>query len=210
MIMEAKAAHKVPAISTSEDSQEIQQPSPSLSTTCRGTPTTNKKDNDAAQQQQDDDESRDISETRRVVHHKPTMNRDGMELAFDKEEGTSSGSVVAGLSEMAVEHDMSNLHQKDTGGNVGKGGAEMKPATSMTSTESVVKENRNPVDTNHHSLLPSPSASFDHAMMDGQPWSHSFNHTNAGVAAVSREKQMPKPKHRRSPATTVRSFYSSF
>lgn len=195
MIMEAKAAHKVPAISTSEDSQEIQQQS--SSTTYGRSASTTSKD-DVAVQEQQDDESRDNGETRRVLHDKPTTNRDGMELSFGKEEGVSSGTVVAGLSEMAV-------NEKESGGNVGEKGTEKKPAASKTITETLVKENRNPIDTNHHSLLPSPSASFDHAMMDGQPWSHSFNHTNAGVAAVSREKQTPKPKHRRSPATTVRS-----
>ena len=74
MIMDSKTPHKVPAISTSEDSQDARQ---SLAlgnkkTSIRSEETTTN----------DKDESRDMGETHRVAH-KPTMDRDSMDLSND-------------------------------------------------------------------------------------------------------------------------------
>lgn len=202
MIMESKAPHKVPAISTSEDSQEVQQP-PS-SSDYRSTATGSKSEIQHA----DKDESRDMGETHRVMH-KRTTDRDGMNPSSEQKIMPCSVAVAGASLQMAAEKDNGCTAVGETGMNETeektRADTELYLPKEGMSVEPTVNESKNSMsetkEVAHHSLLPSPSASFDHAM-DGQLWSHSFNHNDTG-AAVSREKQTPKPKHRRSPATMV-------
>lgn len=188
MIMEPKAAHKVPAISTSEDSQEAQQPS-SSSSDYRSRPATEEKHGDDADDAME--ESRDMGETRRVMH-KPLMDRDDAtplsDSKDDSDDVTFASSSRNSSNRAAVTQDAMSVEP------VAETKQAPEPVQSSTSATKTVK-------APDHSLLPSPSTSFD-PIMDGQPWSQSFDHS--GEAALSKEKHTPKPKHRRSPATTVR------
>lgn len=195
MIKESKASTKLLAISTSEGSEETQQPPPT-SSHCSPTTLETKKTVDP-HDDVNNDESRDMGETGRVVH-KPTMDRDDLESSFDsdKECTSTSDAVITESSQVKVE----KVVAKET-----KMGTPLKG--NKSSTGSTVKEPSSLVDdntkkTSHHSLLPSLSTSFDHAM-DGQPWSHSFNDRRM---AVSKEKLPSKPRHRRSPAAMVHSL----
>lgn len=205
MIMESKTPHKVPAISTSEDSQETRH-SPSSLNYRNGSTTENKTESNHSVA--DKDESRDMGETRRVVY-KPAMHRDNMSPSSSESNGVSGCvAVAATVSQVAVGgRDISNennvTRNKDTRTTSGHA-VDTDPMT----IDSVDNQAKNAtIETkgtpHHYSLLPSPSASFD-PLVDSQAWSHTVDH-NGGNAALSREKQTPKPKHRRSPATTVRS-----
>jgi hypothetical protein len=171
MIMEQKAAHKVPAISTSEDSQEGQKP-------------TDYRSEQAIQNERPDgDESRDIGESRRILQ-KPLADRDDSNpSSSDNEESTSNNVDIASVSRDRV--DAMSVHPFD----------DDQPQKSSASIKKTVP---------HHSLLPSLSTSFD-PVVDDQPWSHPFNHN--GEAGM---KKSPKPKHRRSPVTTVRFCFCTF
>jgi len=192
MIMDSKAPHKVPAISTSEDSQEAQKPASSSSSSehC------SKKNEIRSHGTAANDESRDMGETRRVMH-KPAMDRDDMDQRFDNKEGVACSVAMASTSYV----DAKSKENRDNGAMVRNETYKDMQATNRAgmledSSQSKLGTTKQ---APHHSLLPSLSASFDHGM-DGQPWSHAFN--DGGVAG-SKEKKPPKPKHRRSPATTV-------
>lgn len=181
--MEPKTAHKVPAISTSEDSQEVYQPS--SSSDYRNQPAA--KENGVA----DDtamEESREMGETSRVVH-KPPMDRDEATPSSNGKDDPDAG-VFASFSRDGSKRTTTNAQDAMSVELESEKQALMDPVQSSDAVKAP-----------HHSLLPSPSASFD-PVMDGQPWSQSFN--NNGGIPVSKEKHTPKPKHRRSPATTVR------
>lgn len=204
MIMESKTPHKVPAISTSEDSQETRH-SPSSLNYRNGSTTENKTESNHSVA--DKDESRDMGETRRVVY-KPEMYRDDMSpSSSESKDMPGSIAVAVTASQVAVGgRDISkNIVTSDKGTRTTSGHAVDTDPMTIDSVDNQAKNAT--IETkgtpHHYSLLPSPSASFD-PLVDSQAWSHTVDH-NGGSAALSREKQTPKPKHRRSPATTVRS-----
>jgi hypothetical protein len=171
MIMEQNAAHKVAAISTSEDSQEGQKP------------TDYRSEQVIQNERHDGDESRDIGEIRRMLQ-KPLADRDDSNpSSSDNEESTPNNVAIASVSRDRV--DAMSVHPFD----------DDQPQKSSASTKKTLP---------HHSLLPSLSTSFD-PVVDDQQWSHSFNPN--GEAGM---KKSPKPKHRRSPATTVRFCFCTF
>ena len=185
MIMDSKTTHKVPAISTSEDSQDARQ-----SSTLANKKTSIRSKKMTAN---DNDESRDMGETRRVAH-KPTMDRDSMDLSYH-DKNVPCSVAAAALSLKSKENQVNARTTNDTD-------VRMQAANDPSKESSVLKDSLHVTkEASHHSLLPSSSASFDH-IMDGQPWTDSLN-VNDGGASVPRAKEMSKPKHRRSPAAMV-------
>ena len=216
MIKESKAAQKIPSISTSEDSHEVQQQPLPLSDYCSPAAESTSETHSATA---DSDESRDMGETIRQIAHKPPTDRDDSTCASGDQKlsvacatmpthmnvdkyirrGDPNGNVrmttgtdkIQDAKETTVAKDSMSIESVNQG-------YEAKKIGSSFHFSSVMKETP-------HSLLPSPSASFDPAM-DGQPCSHGFS-SHYGGAAGSTVKQMPKPRHRRSPAATVRFSY---
>jgi hypothetical protein len=203
MIMDSTVPHKVPAISTSEDSNDV-QPSCSDYLSNEITP----------QAAVMDDESRDMGETHCGYQlEKPLALQDRDDAAPTiKEEVTLEDTATSqrnGEDESSLDYRETNetrelLTVKEEDDDIISTKARFLPEAPLPLEPlgTAEEEERHATSTVHEasrSLLPSPSASFDHAM-DGLPWSHSFTHKDGSSA-----KDRPcKPRHRRSPATTVR------
>jgi hypothetical protein len=202
MIMDSSAPHKVPAISTSEDSHENQPPSSdyrSNETTPRAAVI--------------DDESRDMGETRRsqllekplavqdrddTTTHKHKLGLDDVATAQmnGEDESTPDSGETDGTGDFLTvnekEDDIQNTQERF----LPEDRLSFEPLDQAEAPSTHAARTKNEVNL---ALPRSPSTSFDHAM-DGQPWSHFFN-PNDGSPVRERPS---KPHHRRSPATTVR------
>lgn len=204
MIMDSSGPHKVPAVSTSEDSHEIQLPSSdfhsnSSETTLRAAVI--------------DDESRDMGETRRgQLLKKPLAVQDRDDITTHKDEIGLDDAAIAQMNREGEKTPDSG--EMDGTGELLK--VNEKADDIQNTQESVLPEDSfclEPVDKEEalsthaartvsevNVAFPrSPSTSFDHAT-DGQPWSQLFD-PNGGSPAGENPSKL---HHRHSPATTVR------
>jgi hypothetical protein len=201
MIMDSNVPHKVPAISTSEDSHEMQPSSSDYSS-----------NEMVPQAEVMDDESRDMGETHfdRQLE-KPSTVQDRDDSAPTIKEEVTAEYIATSKRIEEDKNSLDYLERNETGELLSvedddrlNTKARVVPEDplrleTLGTVEEEEKYAASAVNEADHALLPFPSASFDHAM-DGQPSSHAFNHKD-----VLSAKDGPfKPRHRRSPASTVR------
>jgi hypothetical protein len=203
MIVDSNVARKVPAISTSEDSHEMQPSSSDY-------PTIEVTSHAAVM----DDESRDMGETQcdqQLEKSSAVRDRDDATPTSKKKVTLehSATSQRSGEKKNPLDHretyetrELLTVKEEDddrlntTTRAIQEDDLPLEPPGTSKEGE---KHAKYTVNDGSRPLLPSPSASFDQAM-DPQPSSHSFNHKDSSSA----NDRPYRPRHRRSPATTVR------
>lgn len=201
--MDSNVPRKVPAISKSEDSHEMQPSSsdyPPIEM--------------ASQAAVMDDESRDMGEIQcdhQLENSSAVQDRDDAAPTIKEEVTLEDTATSQRIGEAKYLLDYRDSNETGELLTVKEEDDDRLNATTRVVTEDPLplespgaaeeKEKHVTCTVNEvsRSLLPSPPASFDHAMY-AQPSGHSLNHKDCSSA-----KDRPyRPRHRRSPATTVR------
>ena len=207
MIVGSSTPHNVPAISTSEDSNEMR------SSDCRNSNET-PQENDIVQ-----DESRDMGDVSHRLVEQPPAVQDRDDTTPTVKEGTSQGHDAT----VQVKNEESDALRTNVGGegldsledasnHAPNSLADPLPLEPLDNPDEPCKVDLNRTPNKGIKaplpLLPSASTSFDHGM-DGQPWNQVFNTRNDMDGQAPGEAPSIKPRHRRSPATTVRCLSGS-